>query len=81
MQYGFIFFPRRQPKWKRPGKEGTAMNVDLYDLIQQLACELYLKRGKAEGYDLNNWIESEWIIRDRIKHTKDLNNIFAEETE
>lgn len=62
------------------GKEEMAMNVDLHDVIQQLACELYVKSGKAEGYDLNNWIEAEWIITNRFARTKDLNNIFAEET-
>ena len=56
------------------------MNADLHDLIQQLACELYLKSGKAEGHDLNNWIEAEWVIRNRFERTKDLNNILAEET-
>ncbi|MFI5293959.1 MAG: DUF2934 domain-containing protein [Thermodesulfovibrionales bacterium] len=56
------------------------MNVDLHDLIQQLACELYLKSEKAEGHDLNNWIEAEWIVKNRFERTKDLNNILAEET-
>jgi hypothetical protein len=61
------------------GKEEMAMNVDLHDLIQQLACELYLKSGKAEGHDLNNWIEAEWIVQNRFERTKDLNNILADE--
>lgn len=56
------------------------MNVDLHDLIQQLARELYLKSGKAEGHDLNNWVEAEWIIKNRFERTKDFNNILAEET-
>ncbi len=55
------------------------MKVDLHDVIQQLACELYMKSGKAEGYDLNNWIEAEWIVKDRFARHKDLNNIFEEE--
>jgi hypothetical protein len=80
MHYRFKCFFRREPKWRIPGKEEMAMNVDLHDLIQQLACELYLKSGKAEGHDLNNWIEAEWIIKNRFARTRDLNNIFAEET-
>jgi hypothetical protein len=80
MQYGFKCFPRVELKRRIPGKEEMAMNVDLHDLIQQLACELYLKSGKAEGHDLNNWIEAEWIIKNRFEHTKDLSNIFGEET-
>lgn len=67
-------------KMEDKGKEEMAMNVDLQDLIQQLACELYVKSGKAEGRDLNNWIEAEWIIKNRFERTKELNNIFAEET-
>jgi len=40
--------------------------MDLHDLIEQVACELYLKSGKVEGRDLDNWLEAERIIAHRL---------------
>jgi len=42
------------------------MEMDLHDLIEQVACELYLKSGKVEGRDLDNWLEAERIIAHRL---------------
>ena len=36
--------------------------MKLYDEISKIAHELYEKSGKAEGRDLDNWLEAEKII-------------------
>jgi len=52
------------------GRELIRMN--LHDLIAQTACELYTKNGKVEGRDLENWLEAEWIVKNRYKSAEDL---------
>jgi hypothetical protein len=42
-----------------------------HDLIEQLACELYMKSGKVDGRDLENWIEAEWVVMNRLKYDED----------
>jgi hypothetical protein len=46
--------------------------MNLHDLIAQLACELYVETGKVKGRDLENWLEAEWIVRNRYKSAEDL---------
>lgn len=46
--------------------------MNLHDLIAQIACELYTKNGKVEGRDLENWLEAEWIVKNRYKSAEDL---------
>jgi len=48
------------------------IKMDLNDLIDQVACELYTKNGKVEGRDLENWLEAEWIVKNRYKSAADL---------
>ena len=38
-------------------------NANLYDEIATLAYELYVKSGRVEGRDLDNWVEAEKIIK------------------
>ncbi|MFH0932882.1 MAG: DUF2934 domain-containing protein [Nitrospirota bacterium] len=40
-------------------------NAHLYDEIVTLAYELYVKSGRVEGRDLDNWLEAERIVRAR----------------
>lgn len=51
---------------------GKEEKLDLHDLIAQLACELYFKSGKAWDRDLENWLEAEWIVRNRYRSAEDL---------
>ena len=37
----------------------------LTDMIRKKAYELYEKRGKKSGQDMNNWLEAERIIRQK----------------
>jgi hypothetical protein len=39
------------------------MNIDQRYLIEQVARVLYMKSGKVEGRDLDNWLEAESIVR------------------
>jgi len=38
----------------------------LTDMIRKKAYELYEKRGKKSGQDMNNWLEAERIIKQKI---------------
>jgi hypothetical protein len=42
-------------------------NVSLHDVIEQMACELYVKSGQVEGRDLDNWLEAERIFWNDIE--------------
>jgi hypothetical protein len=46
--------------------------MNLHDLIAQLACELYEEGGKVRGRDLENWLEAEWMVKNRYKTAEDL---------
>ena len=39
----------------------------LTDMIRKKAYELYEKRGKKSGQDMNNWLEAERIIKQKIQ--------------
>jgi hypothetical protein len=47
----------------RPQKavNGAAIAHDLRDRIATLAYELYLRRGRQDGYDQHDWLEAERI--------------------
>lgn len=36
--------------------------MDLHDLIEQTAYQIYVEKGKIEGRDLDNWLEAERIV-------------------
>ena len=38
----------------------------LTDMIRKKAYELYEKRGKKSGQDMNNWLEAERIIKQKV---------------
>ncbi len=42
--------------------------MGLHGLIEQMACELYMKGGRVEGRDLDNWLEAEMIVTKRNKY-------------
>lgn len=53
------------------------MKMDLHDLIEQVACDLYVRSGKIEGRDIENWLEAEWLVKNRLKYAEeDLDDIF-----
>ena len=37
----------------------------LTDVIRKKAYELYEKRGKKQGHDMDNWLEAERMIKQR----------------
>jgi hypothetical protein len=49
--------------------------MNLHDLIEQMACEIYMTSGKAVGRDLDNWLEAERIITNRLRNAEELNEI------
>ena len=38
----------------------------LTDMIRKKAYELYEKRGKKSGQDMNNWLEAERIVKQKV---------------
>ena len=38
----------------------------LTDMIHKKAYEFYEKRGKKSGHDMDNWLEAERIIKQKI---------------
>lgn len=52
---------------KTPFGSGIAIPQDqLTDMIRKKAYELYEKRGKKQGHDMDNWLEAERIIKQRV---------------
>ncbi|HET6516367.1 MAG TPA: DUF2934 domain-containing protein [Thermodesulfovibrionales bacterium] len=37
------------------------------DLVEEVALKLYVESGKAEGHDLDNWLEAERIVWNSIE--------------
>ena len=37
--------------------------MDTHDIVAQVACELYVRSGRVEGRDLDNWLEAEGIVK------------------
>ena len=53
------------------------MKMDLHDLIQLVACDLYVRSGNAEGRDMENWLQAEWIVKHCFKNVgRGLDHIF-----
>jgi len=46
--------------------EVSIPQAQLTDMIRKKAYELYEKRGKKQGQDLDNWLEAERIIKQRV---------------
>ena len=38
----------------------------LTDMIRKKACELYEQSGKKQGRDMDNWLEAERIIKQKV---------------
>jgi len=43
---------------------------NVYEEIARVAYDLYEKRGKVHGYELNDWVEAERIVMKR--HAKEI---------
>ena len=53
---------------KNTDNSGTSIPQDqLTDMIRKKAYELYEKRGKKSGQDMNNWLEAERLIKQKIQ--------------
>lgn len=53
----------------RKSMNKTQMSIPqdkLTDMIRKKAYELYEKKGKKQGRDMDNWLEAERIIRQRV---------------
>jgi hypothetical protein len=46
------------------------INKNIYDEIVMVAYDLYERRGRVHGYDLEDWLEAERIVLER--HTKEI---------
>lgn len=66
--------PAAADKIKKSPKPGPApelgLPADLRDRIARKAYELYQKRGRVEGHDLQDWLDAEAILRDEIDDSR-----------
>ena len=49
--------------------DNTSVSIpqdQLTDIIRKKAYELYEKRGKNSGQDMNNWLEAERLIKQKV---------------
>lgn len=61
-------------QWQRGEIENFAQGLDLYSIsptelhqrISQLAYQFYLRRGKVDGYDLDDWLMAEREVLNRF---------------
>ena len=52
---------------KPSSNQGVSISQDqLTDMIRKKAYELYEKRGKKSGCDMDNWLEAERMIKQKI---------------
>ena len=52
---------------KTSSNQGVSISQDqLTDMIRKKAYELYEKRGKKSGCDMDNWLEAERMIKQKI---------------
>jgi len=51
--------------------EEEVIDMNPHDLIAQLACELYVKSGRVEGHDLDNWLQAERIVANEPDYAED----------
>ena len=51
-------------------KDNMQKNKNLYEKISRIAYDLYEKRGKAHGHDIEDWLEAERIVMER--HVKEI---------
>jgi hypothetical protein len=42
-------------------------NVNLYEETVKVASDLYVRSGRAEGHDLDNWLKAEKIVMTRYR--------------
>ena len=47
------------------GSATTVSQNQLTDMIRKKAYELYEKRGKKQGRDMDNWLEAERIVKQK----------------
>ena len=52
---------------KSTNKAGMSIpQGQLTDMIRKKAYELFEKRGKKQGHDMDNWLEAERMIKQKI---------------
>jgi hypothetical protein len=57
---------QNQPAATTKPSQNPATNAQLRPLIEKLAYELWEKKGRKNGQDVENWVEAEKIIRQKL---------------
>jgi hypothetical protein len=65
-------------QWQRGASEGFMQALDLFKIsplelhqrISQLAYQLYLRRGKVDGHDLEDWLMAEREVLNRFTYIR-----------
>ena len=53
--------------WRKGSASEAATTVDAGD-VAQMAYELFERRGRVHGHDLEDWLEAERIVRQRRRN-------------
>jgi hypothetical protein len=56
---------------KKSRRKTEQETESLHEMIEKEAYEIYEKRGKRHGRDLDDWLEAERIIKQRKKFKKE----------
>lgn len=64
--------PEARSKGGAPAAMGAAVDQkELRELTETIAYELYEKRGRTDGRDLDDWLTAEKIARERLRSGKE----------
>jgi hypothetical protein len=57
-------------EWQKLLADSSLAEVSLHDRVSRLAYQLYLRRGKVPGHDLDDWFTAERTVLSRLAYTK-----------
>ena len=64
-------------QWRRGGAAAwqdaladSSLGASFHERVCRLAYQLYLRRGRVPGHDLDDWFAAERIVLSRLAHTK-----------
>jgi hypothetical protein len=57
-------------EWQESLNDSSLAAAALRDRVCRLAYQLYLRRGKVPGHDVDDWFAAERIVFSRLAHTR-----------
>ena len=63
MKRATVKSPAPKNRIETPLKQTSNNNGDFYQKVQETAYQLYVARGCAHGYDVEDWLAAEQIVK------------------